>query len=219
MTNSATPRARRALPLLVAAVLAAGAASALRADDCPDAWITSKVKTKMLGNTVTGTFKMNVDTDECVVTLRGCVDTPEQKAEAVKVAESVKGVKEVKNGLSICRKDWIDDDPDAPTKADKAKAKEEKAREKEAKAKEKGASGDQGKVDDCADALITSEVKSMLMATTWIDAYRVNVDTDQCVVTLKGCVKHTEHKAKAEELARKAKGVREVHNEIAACAQ
>lgn len=173
---------------------------ALAADDCPDAWITGKVKTMMLGNTVVGTFKMNIDTDECVVTLRGCVDTPAQKAEAAKVAKNVSGVKAVKNGLSICQGNWIEDDPDEP--------------KKEKKAKEPG--GD-GKVDDCADAMITAEVKSMLMATTWIDAYRINVETEKCVVTLEGCVKEPAHKAKAEEMARKAAGVRSVSNQIGAC--
>lgn len=163
------------------------------ADDCPDAWITSKVKTKMLGNTFVGTFKMNVDTEGCVVTLKGCVDTDAQRAEATKVAKRIKKVKSVNNTLSLCPKQRDDEGEEAR------------------------GSGGNGKVDDCADAMITAEVKSMLMATTGLDAYRINIDTEKCVVTLNGCVQDPKRKAKAEELARQAAGVRGVKNALTTC--
>jgi len=186
--------ARLSLParaVLLLATCLVIAPAALAADDCPDAWITSKVKTKMLGNTMVGTFKMNVDTELCVVTLKGCVDTAAQRTEASKVAKSIKKVKSVKNLLSIC-----------PADSDGEKA---------------SGSGDDGKVDDCADAMITAEVKSMLMGTTGLDAYRIDVDTEKCVVTLNGCVEDPARKAKAEEMARKAAGVRGVKNALKTC--
>ena len=33
------------------------------ADDCPDAWTTTKVKSKIFGDSGLGVFKINVDTD------------------------------------------------------------------------------------------------------------------------------------------------------------
>jgi hyperosmotically inducible protein len=186
----------RALPLFAAVLLTVPSSHAV--DDCNDGWITSKIKTKMLGNTMVGTFKMNVDTEMCVVTLTGCVDTEAQRAEATKVAKSIKKVKSVDNRLSLC-----------PAKSEDGSGKDSGSGE--------DAKGDDGGVDDCADAMITAEVKSMLMGTTGLDAYRINVDTEKCVVTLNGCVEDPARKAKAEEMARKAAGVRGVKNALKTC--
>ena len=72
------------------------------ADDCPDAWITTKVTSRLVATEGIGIFKINVDTRVCVVTLRGCVDTQEHKAEAGRIARNVKKVREVKNKLTFC---------------------------------------------------------------------------------------------------------------------
>jgi hyperosmotically inducible periplasmic protein len=94
----------RAARLAIAAllILAAPAIPAARADSCPDALITADVKARLFADRGLGVFKINVDTDECVVTLKGCVDTPEQKKRAAAVAHRVKKVRAVKNQLSLC---------------------------------------------------------------------------------------------------------------------
>jgi len=85
-------------------ILCGGLAVCARAlaDDCPDAWITTKVTTRLLAQKGLNIFKINVDTRVCVVTLRGCVKTAAQKAEAGKIARKVKRVREVKNNLTLC---------------------------------------------------------------------------------------------------------------------
>jgi len=71
-------------------------------DECPDAWITTKVGTKL---TFKGMAKLDVSTEECVVTIRGCVKTDEKRKEAIKAAEDTKYVKQVVNKIELCPED------------------------------------------------------------------------------------------------------------------
>lgn len=66
-----------------------------------DAAITTKVKTKLLNDSITEGLKIHVDTDRGVVQLSGFVNTAEQKTEAGKLASEVAGVKSVRNGLVV----------------------------------------------------------------------------------------------------------------------
>jgi hyperosmotically inducible periplasmic protein len=66
-----------------------------------------------------------------------------------------------------------------------------------------------------ADAAITADVKSRLIAEPGIRSFSINVDTNNGVVLLKGDVKSAAQRATAERLARKAKGVKSVRNELA----
>jgi hyperosmotically inducible protein len=66
-----------------------------------DAWIHTKIIAKLIGNTETPQRKINVDVNNGVVTLRGMVDTAEEKAEAERVAKSTEGVKRVNNQLKV----------------------------------------------------------------------------------------------------------------------
>ena len=93
------------LPLGLLAVSWVALSPARAADECPDAWITSKVKSKLaVKHPISTTFKLNVETENCVVTLKGCMETSEQRADAGKRAASVKRVKAVKNELTVCPK-------------------------------------------------------------------------------------------------------------------
>jgi hyperosmotically inducible periplasmic protein len=68
-----------------------------------DAWIHSKIVAKLLGDKDTPERKINVDVNKNVVTLRGTVDTAEQKAEAERVARETDGVKRVINQLRVAK--------------------------------------------------------------------------------------------------------------------
>jgi len=72
-----------------------------------DAWIHAKVVTKLIGDTQTPEHKINVDVNNNVVTLRGTVDTADQKAEAERLAKETDGVKRVVDQLKVsaARKD------------------------------------------------------------------------------------------------------------------
>ncbi len=82
-----------------------GSESRLLADDCPDYWITVKVKALLVAEDGLSAFKIDVDTRVCVVKLYGCVETRAQKKRATEIARSVKKVQAVKNLLKICPKE------------------------------------------------------------------------------------------------------------------
>jgi len=64
------------------------------------------------------------------------------------------------------------------------------------------------------DASITTAVKSKLVADKVSNLTRVNVDTNNGTVYLNGTVESAEQRARAEQIAREAKGVRNVVNNL-----
>lgn len=66
-----------------------------------DAEITSAVKTKLLGDTAVAGLKIDVDTEKGVVTLTGPVRSAAEKAEALRLARTTKGVSRVVDKLVI----------------------------------------------------------------------------------------------------------------------
>lgn len=70
-------------------------------DSLDDAWIHTKIVAKLIGNADTPERKINIDVVNNIVTLRGTVETNEQKMEAERVAKETEGVKSVKNMLKV----------------------------------------------------------------------------------------------------------------------
>jgi osmotically-inducible protein OsmY len=70
-------------------------------DSLDDAWIHTKIVTKLIGNPDTPQRKINVDVKNNVVTLRGTVETADEKTEAARVAKETEGVKQVNNQLRV----------------------------------------------------------------------------------------------------------------------
>jgi len=66
-----------------------------------DAWITSKVKTKIAADTTVNPFEINVDTRAGVVYLRGAVEEEEDRRQAERIARDTKGVVDVRNEIEI----------------------------------------------------------------------------------------------------------------------
>jgi osmotically-inducible protein OsmY len=70
-------------------------------DTLDDAWIHTKIVTKLIANSKTPERKINVDVVKNVVTLRGVVDSAEEKAEAERIAKETDGVQKVTNELKV----------------------------------------------------------------------------------------------------------------------
>jgi hyperosmotically inducible periplasmic protein len=70
-------------------------------DTLDDAWIHTKIVAKLIANSTTPERKINVDVVQNVVTLRGTVDTAEEKAAAEKTAKDTDGVTRVVNQLKV----------------------------------------------------------------------------------------------------------------------
>ena len=69
-----------------------------------DQSITTRVKTKLIGNSDVAARNINVNTDAGVVTLRGTVRSSKEAAIAVKIARRTKGVKKVISQLEVLPK-------------------------------------------------------------------------------------------------------------------
>jgi osmotically-inducible protein OsmY len=70
-------------------------------DSLDDAWIHTKITTKLLADRDASAHEVNVDVNNNVVTLRGTVDSAEEKAEAERIATETEGVKSVRNQLKV----------------------------------------------------------------------------------------------------------------------
>jgi len=69
-----------------------------------DSMLTASVKTKLVEDSTTKAYEINVGTQNGVVQLTGFVDSTTMKSKAGELARSVEGVKEVRNDLEIRQK-------------------------------------------------------------------------------------------------------------------
>lgn len=73
------------------------------APDMGDAAITTKVKSKLLGDTETPGLKIDVDTKDGIVTLTGTVPTAAEKQRAVELAKATDGVRSVVDRIKVSK--------------------------------------------------------------------------------------------------------------------
>ncbi len=66
-----------------------------------DAWIHTKITSKLIGDSETPAHKIHIDVVNGVVTLRGEVNTPTAKDEADRVAKDTEGVRRVRDFLRV----------------------------------------------------------------------------------------------------------------------
>jgi hyperosmotically inducible protein len=87
--------------IAIAAIVVGAAAPAAWAQDrsvgekVDDAKITAAVKAKLTADKMKNAVKVNVDTKDGIVSLKGTVATAEAKAEAERLARDTNGVKDV----------------------------------------------------------------------------------------------------------------------------
>ena len=72
--------------------------------DVDDSMLTASVKTKLMDDSTTKAYEINVGTQKGVVQLTGFVDSTTMKARAGELARSVDGVKDMRNDLEIRQK-------------------------------------------------------------------------------------------------------------------
>ena len=66
-----------------------------------DAGITTAVKSKLAADDMVKAYKVDVDTQNKIVTLKGEVDTPAQREHAVMIAKNTEGVSDVIDQLRV----------------------------------------------------------------------------------------------------------------------
>jgi hyperosmotically inducible periplasmic protein len=184
----------------------AGAGEADRTEgwDRPDAWITTKVQSKyFLDDDVRGR-RIDVTTGDGIVTLRGAVQSEQERRQAVALARNTDGVRDVRDELTIEPADRTDRESPAtgPTAGDRPDADRDPADGRTV--------GD--RVDD---GWITIKIQSQLYLEQNVRGRNVEVETRDGVVTLRGHVASDAERRLAEQIARDTDGVRRVDNQIA----
>ena len=89
------------LPALLVAACAGTPKQESTGEYVDDSWITTKVKSAILGEPGLKVSQINVETYKGVVQLSGFVDSTAAATKAVEVAHSVKGVTDVKNDTRV----------------------------------------------------------------------------------------------------------------------
>jgi len=201
--------------LVAAFALSAMTALPVAAQTTPanDAAIKSRVETRLKSADSLKDDHIAVSVDNGVVTLKGKVHSAAESTQAAELAK-VAGVSSVENKLDV--------DADTKGAMDKAEAKTKDAAGKTTDATVKGAektgkatkdvAGTTGEVID--DAWITTKIKTDFVNEDTLKGSDINVDTNDHVVTLKGTVASAAGKTRAEDIAKKTKGVHRVVNTL-----
>jgi hyperosmotically inducible periplasmic protein len=155
-----------------------------------DAGITSAVKSRLAADDTVKAYRIDVDTKDKVVTLRGEVETATAKNRAVELARATNGVRDVVDVLALAP-------ATAPTSGVADRAPDA--------ARDEPLTGDPG---------ITVAVKTKMLADTTVSGLKIDVDTKDGVVVLAGNVASAAEKRRAIEIARETDGVKSVKDQL-----
>jgi hyperosmotically inducible protein len=230
----------RKFALLVMILLAA---SFMACRGSNDAAITTEVKAKITDDEMLDATNINVDTREGIVTLEGTITRSDQEAHAIQIARSVPNVKDVVSRLQVePQVGGTSLDEKAEETAEKTGQKLEETAEKTGEKIEETAEKTGEKIEETAekagdkigeladktkkeakdlnvgeavdDASTTAKVKLALAKDDQVAAYRIDVDTNNGVVTLSGNVKSKAEANRAIQLAESIKGVKKVNSDL-----
>jgi hyperosmotically inducible periplasmic protein len=147
-----------------------------------DVGITTKVRAKMSVDDTVRASRIEVTTENGVVTLTGNIDNAEAKERALSIARQTKGVVEVRDMIEVRRPSGGGEAPEPGRTI--------------------------GVTIDDADT--TARVKFRLLDDPLVKGLKIDVDTRDGVVFLTGTVGSENEKEQAIKLARETKGVRDV---------
>ena len=156
-----------------------------------DAGITTAVKSKFAADDTVKAYRIDVDTKDKVVTLKGDVETVAARERAVEIAKATEGVRDVVDAMVLAP-------ATAPTTGVADSVKD--------------AARDAGTA--MTDASITAAVKSKMLADSTVSGLKIDVDTTDGVVSLIGNVGSASERRRALEIARDTDGVKSVKDEL-----
>jgi osmotically-inducible protein OsmY len=162
-----------------------------------DAMLTARIKARMTADGRVSPSRVDVDTLNGAVTLRGEVPTQEEKDAAAQVARNVEGVRSVSDQIIVnpaVAGTGIPSGVEIKQKAEKA-------------ASDVG----QGVKKEAEDTFLLGEIKARLAAAGYGD---VAVDVERGVVTLKGEASSDKDRIAVEAIVEKIKGVEKVDNQL-----
>jgi hyperosmotically inducible protein len=177
--------------------------SAKAREQLADAWLTTKIQSKFVGDHEIKATDINVSSHDGVVTLKGRVLNDPMRKLAVAIAQNTDGVRQVVDQLNV------EIAPPVPARAQNAAAP--------------GAVATTGSADNTArpataspsdDARITSSIQSKYFMDERIKGRHIGVATDGGIVTLNGEVGDETERAEALLLARTTEGVKRVEDSL-----
>ena len=163
-----------------------------------DAMLTARIKARMTADGRISPSRVDVDTLNGAVTLRGEVPTQEEKDAAEEVARKVEGVRSVSSQVIV----------NPAVAGTGIPSGQEMKREAEKAVSDVG----QGVKKEAEDAFLLGEIKTRLAAAGYGD---VSVSVDRGVVTLKGEELKDKDRIAVEAIVEKVKGVEKVDNQLA----
>jgi hyperosmotically inducible protein len=167
------------------------------------------VKGKLAADDTVKAYRIDVDTKDRVVTLNGAVDTPAARARAVQLAKATDGVREVVDQLTVTPGVTPTTGVDDKIQGEAREAARDADAKTDAAQKKAGDTADRaGNV--VSNAALTSAVKTKFLADTDISGLKIDVDSNNGVVTLTGMVPSAAEKNRALKVARETDGVKSV---------
>lgn len=173
----------------------------------------TRVRRPLIGNAYSGTYR------DCISPSAGSNRRNAMKNPAVKTSATLISLVLGASLLSACGRN---DDRTVGQKADTAIAQTERGAQRAgAEVREAGRSVGQA-AGNAADAVsnttrdvgITASINAKLAADERLSALKINVDTSNGRVVLRGTAPDTEARSRATELARSVEGVTDVNNEL-----
>jgi len=156
-----------------------------------DPGVTASVKTRLAADDTAKALKIDVDTKDRVVTLTGEVRSPQEATKAVEIARATKGVASVVDHISVV--------PDAGPAASPTTGR---------------LPAEPGRDALLSDSAMTAAIKTKLLADPFVGGLKIDVDTTDGVVTLKGDVKTQAEKDRALAITREMAQVRRVEDRL-----
>ena len=155
-----------------------------------DAWLDGRLETALLFNEHLNSFNIDTDVKQGVAYLRGAVESDIDRDLAGEIAESIDGVREIRNELVV----------------DKMKASE---RDDDEESKNR-----KGFQQAVSNATLTARIKSELLVNSNTAGLSINVDSTSSAVTLSGEVDSKQEKDLAGKIAQNAAGERSINNRL-----
>jgi osmotically-inducible protein OsmY len=189
-----TPRVENASP---AADTTATATATTPGGQRSDGLVTTTIQAKFFASPDVKGHQIDVDTHDGVVTLKGGVDSDQQRQTAEQIARGVEGVARVDNQLAVRPASADTTAPGAPGSQHHAPAVNPFDR------------------DGRSPAWITSKIQSQFYLNPELKPWKIDVDTSSSgIVTLRGAVDSESDRAEALRIARSTEGVTSVADDL-----
>ena len=155
-----------------------------------DGWLTTKIEAKYFLDPDVRGRNIDVETRDGVVTLTGVVGTEFERRQAVALARSTDGTREVTDKLKVDAAM----DPNRTTRRGLADV-------------------------DRPDGWITMKIQAQYFLDNDVKGHQIDVDTKNGIVTLTGAVENAQQRQEAELIAKETEGVNQVVNRIKVAAE